>query len=169
MPIIKQLECAVALEVIPFLIYDSACRDAVVRIIKNSRERYDVVEATLSLLLDEDHRGRKRNFITHEDVLFALKVVDLATLYKPPKKKVVRAAAEFGFYGLFPELPRRLLERDPEPCEIVALVAAYIKNTATQSDSTEDDLAHLCEKFLPREDAVREIARLKQFHEDYFS
>ena len=109
----------------------------------------------------------KHRFLNNSDALsVAIKIVKLGTSQEVTKK-VLQETAKFGWYEAAESMAIQSLGRNLSRQEVLWLVGAYIRNTASQSDHTEDELERLAKKYLTPVMATKVTERLSKFKEDF--
>lgn len=77
--------------------------------------------------------------------------------------EVIQEAAKMGWHGRLEDMARGLLNRGLTKPEVLWLVDAYVNDTATQGDSTEEHLIELARKYLKPQEARNVVLRLHDF------
>lgn len=140
---------------------------AIRTLIMHSRSQPRVVSSTIALLLANWSAKRWSRFPNYDPLLLALDLLSAYPTSHGTAEKVVRAAAEAGLHGRFPELPKRALKRDPDETEITLLVSDYVNNKAVRSSATEEKLEDMARAYLTDDVAKTQIARIRAFQEEW--
>ena len=152
-----------------FLVGKSPQYDAVRTLLVQADYSPKSVTAAIALALAryDGSVGRMHCLRDIDALAFAISLAFAHPPHKRLAERVVLTAAQAGFHGRFPELPIRVLKRNPSEVEVCALVTAYVGDTATQSTDTEERLRKLATDNLPRERAKMEYARIDAFLRDW--
>lgn len=146
-------------------------KDAVLYIIENTATdvRSEVATEAVEMCLDYFQKTFGRlSFVKNFDVLdLALSISSIMPIAHNTAKLLVEMTAKHGFHGRFPELPEGLLGRKMNESEVVALVSAYVSNTASCCTSTEEKLVIWIEEYLSSEKAEIQIDKILQFRRNW--
>ena len=123
-----------------------------------------VAERYLEIYLKSCERHR---FLNNSDALsVAIKIVKLGTS-KGVTEKILRETAKFGWCEAAESMATQSLGRKLSRQEILWLVNAYVADTASQADHTEDELERLAKKYLTPGMAAKVMKRISKFKEDF--
>jgi hypothetical protein len=142
-------------------------KDAVEELVAETRliDQKCVATETVVFLLDLTDKEAKRSRLIRDlsTLSLALSVAETYPIKESVAVRLVKTAALSGFHGRFPELPIRLLNRQPIPEEIILLISSYVSDLGSRGESTEQKLKLLAETHLPRDEAIKQIRRLEDF------
>lgn len=156
-----------ALAAMKVLIGDQDHYPAVRTLITHARSQPHIISTAIRLLLARWNAGKNNKHRDHAPLLFAIDLLAIALPMNALIDTVIKAAAEAGLYGRFPELPRRTLKRNPDETEIALLISDYVNNKAVRSTSTEEKLMRLARDYCSGDAAEKETARIRTFQRDW--
>ncbi len=144
---------------------------AIKALLARTKVKPKAVSATVRLLLAKltTSLGGNRFMQNYDSLVFALELLPLCELNRGLIDTVVKAAAQAGFCGRFPSLPKRMLGRNPDTEEITLLVSAYVQNKAVQASDVEKKLEQMARTFLSEEEAKAQITRIRVFQKEWAS
>lgn len=142
---------------------------AIKALLARTKTKTKVVSSTVRLLLAKwtTSLGGNRFMQNYDPLVFALELLPLCELNRGLIDTVVKAAAQAGFHGRFPSLPKRMLGRNPDAEEITLLVSAYVQNKAVRATDVEEKLEQMASAFLSEEAAEVQIARIHAFQTEW--
>lgn len=109
----------------------------------------------------------KHRFLNNNDALsVAVKIVKLGTSHEVTEK-ILRETAKIGWCEAAESMATQSLGRKLSKQEVLWLVDAYVRDTATQADHTEDELEKLAKKYLTPGMATKVTERLSRFKKDF--
>jgi hypothetical protein len=146
--------------------------DAVTHLISSTRDRDRGVAASkaISMCLELLYVSKtsQRHLFTRVDILsLALELSKFPGIKHGCSVRLVHEAACAGFHGRFPELPKRLLGRDMNGEDVIALIDSYVSNAASQCSSDEEKLIQWATACLPEVQAEEQIERIKAFKREW--
>ena len=164
----RMLAESVTLPAIKALIGCKENYKAVRMLIGRSKAKERVTNVTIQLLLEgwRAQAGKWKLFKNYDPLTFAIELLSRATA-RPLADNVVRAAAEAGFNGRFPELTHRVLGRDPSTVEVGLLVTAYVSDKGARAKDIEEKLIAMAIKFLGFANAEKERERIYAFQKEW--
>ncbi|OGZ04853.1 MAG: hypothetical protein A2845_05165 [Candidatus Lloydbacteria bacterium RIFCSPHIGHO2_01_FULL_49_22] len=162
------LDDKTTLAAVRVLIKREAHYSAVRTLIAHSRSQPHVVTCTIRILLSQWNAVQSVTLAKSlEPIFFAIDLLAIARPGKALIDSVIKEAARAGLCGYFPDLPKRVLGRNPDETEMTLLISNYVKNKAVQSSTAEAKLVRMAESYCSKHVAEEQIARIRAFKKEW--
>jgi hypothetical protein len=154
-------------------IYDPNRTEAVLFILKHVVPRSKSVVATTVVSMCLDYARDKPSVLLSfeniriDQVSLALAVSENFPIARPVAERLIEAAAVSGFQSHFPELPLRLVGRNMNGDDVIALVSAYVSRYGGRCEQQEETLLLWAKRLLSGQDFEKQKKKIVDFAQEY--